>query len=328
MRPLWTVLMIALPLAIVAPQAGAQSPDDGTRAAARALALEGDAAWDKGDFATARDRFMRAFELVKALPLAVREAECLLKMGKLVEASERYTFVANSPVTKGMQQVVKDAIKTAQKELKSLRPRIPMLELVVEGEPTEGTKVLVDGKEVPRALWGVKMPVNPGKHSIEAQGADQQGSVELALEEGESKRQVLRLEPKAQPKPAAASATQKPVVAQPPVATSSSATKTWGWIGLGVGGAGLAFGAVTGVMALSKQKSLDDAGCTDGRCPAGTSGDVDSYNGLRTLSTVGFGVGLAGVAVGAVLLATAPSEKKAGMHGWIGPGSAGLAGTF
>ena len=78
--------------------------------------------------------------------------------------------------------------------------------------------------------------------------------------------------------------------------------RTLGWVGLGVGGAGLVFGGVTGLVVLSKKSALEDDGCVDARCYSDQADDVDSYNSMRTLSTVGFAVGGLGVAAGAALL--------------------------
>jgi hypothetical protein len=50
-----------------------------------------------------------------------------------------------------------------------------------------------------------------------------------------------------------------------------------------------------------------------------------------TISTVGFGVGIVGVAIGAIVLATSHGSEAtptAGVRPWIGLGMAGLAGRF
>jgi hypothetical protein len=101
-------------------------------------------------------------------------------------------------------------------------------------------------------------------------------------------------------------------------------------VGLGVGGAGLLFGSVTGLVVLSKKSALEDDGCVDARCYGDQADDVDSYNSMRTLSTVGFVVGGLGAAAGAALLLTAPSEEQTGaaLRPWVSVGAAGVAGRF
>ena len=101
-------------------------------------------------------------------------------------------------------------------------------------------------------------------------------------------------------------------------------------MGVGVGGAGILLGSVTGVMMISKQGDLDDGGCVNGHCYTDQSAAVDSYNSLRTLSTIGFVVGGLAGGTGLVLLLTAPkqSDSTASVRGWVGVGSVGLEGSF
>ncbi|HEY0466397.1 MAG TPA: hypothetical protein VGC79_19440, partial [Polyangiaceae bacterium] len=101
----------------------------------------------------------------------------------------------------------------------------------------------------------------------------------------------------------------------------------------GIGGVGLVVGGITGGLALSKA-----ADCTDKVCPSQSV--LDSANAMATISTISFGVGLAGVAVGTILLLTgnSSSEKAAAqtkrpapqvaVQPWFGVSSVGLTGSF
>src|ERR1019366_6664933 len=85
-------------------------------------------------------------------------------------------------------------------------------------------------------------------------------------------------------------------------------------------------------------KSTLDSECANKTCPAKAQSDIDSLSSKATISTVGFGVGIAGVAVGAILLVVQHgSEKSAATwhevprpvwSPWIGVGTAGVGGTF
>jgi hypothetical protein len=83
---------------------------------------------------------------------------------------------------------------------------------------------------------------------------------------------------------------------------------------------------------MSKRNSLEgDGTCVDGKCPTSASGDVDSVNSLRTISTVGFAVGVVGLGAGVALLLAAPpssESEKAAVRPWVGLGAAGMAGRF
>jgi hypothetical protein len=96
-----------------------------------------------------------------------------------------------------------------------------------------------------------------------------------------------------------------------------------------VGGAGLVFGGVTGAMVLGKQDDLEaNSRCGDNACGPSQKGDVDSYNSLRTLSTVGFIAGGVVAAAGVVIVLTAPKTQSPSAALWLGPSSAGVRGSF
>ncbi len=114
---------------------------------------------------------------------------------------------------------------------------------------------------------------------------------------------------------------------------------TWAILSYGVGAAGLVTGSVFGLATFDRAKGLDDV-CGDDKqqCPASASGDMDAADRYAMISNIGFGVGIAGVALGTVLVLTAggsdappaADKRKAATHvrPWIGAGSAGVAGTF
>src|SRR5262249_5440698 len=100
MRCSRAVLGAFLVVLLAAPQAlGDESAvDDQTRAKARTIGEEGLALYDQGRYIEALDRFQSASALVKAPTLDLMAARCLTKMGRLVEASERYLDVTRMTV--------------------------------------------------------------------------------------------------------------------------------------------------------------------------------------------------------------------------------------
>jgi hypothetical protein len=113
-------------------------------------------------------------------------------------------------------------------------------------------------------------------------------------------------------------------------APKRSTRKTIGMVALGVGGAGLVLGAVTGGLAIGKHGALKEA-CGDGPCAASQQGNVDAYHLMGTLSTVGFIVGGASAATGVILLLTAPRAQpvnQAKLTPVIGLGYLGAEGKF
>lgn len=116
-----------------------------------------------------------------------------------------------------------------------------------------------------------------------------------------------------------------------PVAPRSSATSVVGAGAIGLGIAGLAIGAVTGILAIVEEGDASSA-CPDAaRCtsPAGLDAAA-SGKALAGVSTASFAVGLAGAAAGVIVLVAgnrAPAAPAAAFAPWVLPSSAGLGVT-
>jgi hypothetical protein len=94
-------------------------------------------------------------------------------------------------------------------------------------------------------------------------------------------------------------------------------------VSLGIGGAALIFGGVTGFLALDKKSKLKDYGCAnDDFCENDPSGGKDAQDAAEAgqtfsaLSTVGFAVGAVGVGLGTYLILSSGSsgETQVGMN--------------
>jgi hypothetical protein len=69
-------------------------------------------------------------------------------------------------------------------------------------------------------------------------------------------------------------------------------------------------GSVAGLMAIS-HKNAAAMGCVDGECPPSTWDDLDRAESMATVSTVGFVVGVVGLAAGASALLLREEPKAA-----------------
>jgi hypothetical protein len=192
----------------------------------------------------------------------------------------------------------------------------------------------VDGREVPVASLGARRATDPGKRKVRvtADGFVSGGRI-IMLKEGEEQAITITLA-----RPDSVVLEETPVPEDEKPRESSAAAAPWPWIALGIGGAGLAVGAVTGVMALGKHSDLSDT-CPDGTCnPASDEerkrmeDDLSEYHTLGTVSGIGFAVGAAGIATGVVLLLTSPKgdapPKAARITPLIGPGFVGIRGRL
>ncbi|MGH7297246.1 MAG: hypothetical protein ACRELB_20070, partial [Polyangiaceae bacterium] len=99
-----------------------------------------------------------------------------------------------------------------------------------------------------------------------------------------------------------------------------------------VGVAGVAAGTVFGALTVAGKHTLDGECSSAKVCPSGARSDIDAYSRDGTLSGVGFGVGVVGLGLGAYFFFHERMKEGAGRQArvvpWIGPGAAGLAGSF
>lgn len=68
-------------------------------------------------------------------------------------------------------------------------------------------------------------------------------------------------------------------------ANSGAVWRTSGWIAVGVGGSALLSSGVAGLIAYGQ---LDEFDCSADPCRSSSADDIDTYNGLRTFSTIGY----------------------------------------
>ncbi|NUQ74480.1 MAG: tetratricopeptide repeat protein [Polyangiaceae bacterium] len=316
--PLSALLIVAFGLAL-GPSALAQ-PEGASRKAARVLAEEGLALYDKKKFAAALERFDKADAVVSVPTVDLFAARCLAQLGRLMEASARYLDVINAEVADDAPQAFKTAQIEAKQERAALLPRLAAIAFAIEGG-AEGATITLNGKELDPATFGEVRPLDPGSHRVEGKRAGASVIEEVTLAEGEKRTVTLKL-----PKPSPPPSTQPP----PSKDGSGRWLRTAGIIGMGIGGAGLAVWGVTGGIALMQRSDLEDRGCRGGDCPAGV--DAGSYSALRVTSMIGLysGIGFAGAGTLLFLLAPSPSKSTgaARIEPWVGAGSAGVRGAF
>lgn len=319
----------------------AQSAED--KAAARTLGTEGIKLANAGDCAAAIDKLTRAEALYHAPTILGRLGECQVALGMLVEGTENLNRVVREALPANAPPAYKQARDRAQGVLDAALPRIAKLRIVVE-PVVEGLEVLVGDKSVPAALLGAERPTDPGTHQIVARAPGYRpASAEVTLAEGgaESVSLALVADESAAPPPVETKPEPLPPPAPPPVqpadSGAQSSDKTLAYVLWGVGGAGLVTGAVTGVMAMGKKGDLDDKCTSNNECPPSAHGTLDSARTLALVSTIGFGVGIAGAAAGTVLYFMSPESSAAlptlqaygtTARPYVTPTGAGVVGQF
>jgi tetratricopeptide (TPR) repeat protein len=322
------------------------------RAAARAAANSGRAAFDQGNFAQAVDYFTRAESLLHAPTHLLFLARAQTKLGHLVDANENYSRILHEDVAANAPEAFKRAHADAEKEAAALEPRLASITINVRGASSSGLHVQMDDKELPAAMVGIAIPADAGPHSFKAStdNADSQ-PVSISAKEGEQQTVTLTLSARA-PSEATPHALQASAPTQPaaPPADStqpSSGKRIAGYVALGVAAVGVGVGSVFALKSASSRKDANNAyascqsalmstSCSSATAPdsAANVQQLDSTaNSQRNLALAGFITGGVAVAAGVTLLVLDkhPSTKtETGAHVTpvVGLGSLGLIGSF
>lgn len=311
----------------------ANALDEGDKEAVRSLSNEAAADFQQGNYPRAKQKFQQAYHVARVPRLAVWLASTYEKMGQLVTAYELYREATTLPPN---ELWLGDLQQQAQKEAEAASDRllglIPKLTLQVEGASASEVSVELDGAPSQSALLGTARLVDPGPHEIVARRGSETVKEAFVLAEREHKLLTLRFA-RSPAGPGAAeqrglSASGASHLDSTDAASKSPPFRTWGWIAAGVGGAGLTLGLVTGAMVASKYGDLDDR-CPKRVCPPEEQSAVDSYQTLRTISSVSFIAGGVIAAAGVTLLLTSPARATEPQIAlWVSPSGAGLRGGF
>jgi hypothetical protein len=336
---LTSVLAIAAVAAASLP-APAFAQDSENVAAARSLGIQGVKLAEEGKCKEAIEKLERAEALYHAPTILGRLGECQVQVGQIVRGTENLNKVVREQLAANAPKAFVDAQERARKVLDAALPRIAYLTVNIEPAGTQA-EVTVGTTPVPHALIGAERPTDPGTHEVSASAQGflpAKASVRLA--EGAHEQVTLKLvadpnaavAPAPAPTPAAPPPSSTPLLPPANASTTSSGGggKTAGYILLGVGGAGLVVGSITGFMAMSDASDLKDK-CDDGESGNCEQDDIDSAKSVALVSTIGFGVGVGAGLLGVILLATSGRSETAereGVRPYVGVGNAGLTGRF
>ncbi|XXT16699.1 PEGA domain-containing protein [Sorangium sp. So ce429] len=283
--------------------AGGGEAEEKARTEARELVYTGDELFAQKKYAEALRAYQRAEQLVDVPTTSIEVAKTLAAIGRLSEARDLAATIAASPPTPGEPWPFMQARRRADALRSELDERIPRLKVTIKPSPP-GARLKVDGQVVKASLDGAS--IDPGNHWVEVE-AD--GYV--------AERQRVYVPEKE---------TTTLAVALTPVPTQPSAAP---WIigGFVASGAGLALGLGTGAAYLSARDDLAEA-CRQ-RTASCSEDARGSANTLGWVSNVGFGLAIAGAAVGGIALGLESSREPAASVTWaVGPGYISVRGTL
>jgi len=330
LRTQWTVLAFACLLAWTSP--GRAELSETEKDSVRVLANNAATDYAAGHLPQALDKFRRAYRIARVPKLALWLAKTEMGLGHWVKASE---FCLEAMQLERNRLWVGTLQQTAQREAGQLRDellkRIPRLIVRVEGVPAREVTLHIDNTIVSGEPNGVERLVDPGVHKITGQDGARVLELRSTLAERERKEVALRFAPTEAhvlSAPTSVSARGVPSHSVADVDSRQQTQRIWGWIGVSIGAAGLVTGTVTGVAVALKHGELKDE-CPARVCSRDHWSELDDYDVMRRISSVGFAVGAIGGVVGLGLLFSTPRSARATQLGWwIAPNSAGVAARF
>jgi hypothetical protein len=310
------------------------APSAADRETARTLMDQGRDLRDKGDMKEALKRFSGANDIMHVPTTAIEVAKAQVALGLLVEARDTVAALRQIPAARD-SQLFKEARVKAEELDTSLNGRVPSLTITASGAaPGQDVELTIDGVQVPSGVLGLPRSVDPGHHVITAKTATAEGKQEVDVREGEQKPVEVEL---------VGTGASAPVVDETPTSEGETPHKkshsptVLTFVGIGLAGAGVIVGSVTGIVSISKKSGLASQ-CPNQICGPGTaSSDLDSANLFATLSDVSFGLAGAGAALAIVSLivgheeaAHPPPPPSSGwtVTPWISGTAAGVRGSF
>ena len=247
-------------------------------------------------------------------------AQCYEKQGRTATAWATYHEAAAAARANGQMDREKRAARAAD----GLEPNLPKLTLTVpDAAADKGVEVMRNGAPVPKSLWGVSEPVDPGEYLIEAHAAGRKPwSTRVKAEPGRATAVILPPLEEPATQPAAPSSTPAPAPTATPVvhdssssleSTSSGGLRGQRLVAVIVGGAGIVSAGIGAGFAFSANSSYDSSST---RCNANNFCDPQglddrdaamSKGRIATATLIGGGVAFA---AGVALWLTAPSARS------------------
>jgi hypothetical protein len=269
-------------------------------------------------------------------------ATCELRADRVASAAQHYAdfLDATGKLPPAERSAQDERRQVAQRERARILPDLPYLTIVVAAEALRTSTVRRDGEVLPVSALGVELAVDPGEHVIDFEGADGlHAQQRIVLAKRDHKTIVVGFAKPKEVTPPSPKPVSEPT--PEPVLPKLYERQVTPWIYLtgGVGVAGLLTGSVAGVLAIRDKGVVNDA-CKGPACTARGNDAAKAARLEATVSTVGFGVGLAGaIATAIVYIVDSGRSSDASLPGarasarrWslvgISPGVLGVGGAF
>jgi serine/threonine-protein kinase len=309
----WSIRILLGALVALAFSASPSDARANDPATATLLFNEAKTLMGSGKYADACPKLEESQRLDPGIGTQFNLADCYEKISRTASAWALFLDVASQAAAAG--QGAREAV--ARGRATALEPKLSRLTIVAPKDVT-GLEVRRNGEIVNGVLWGNAVPVDPGSYTIEASapGKRKWSTVTTVGPNGAAVSvTVPPLDGQEAPAPMArsergpeASSTIAGPGSEEPAPDTSRRTVALVVAGAGVVGIGV--GTIFGLMSISKHENY--LGHCDGSvCDAEGVSLHDDAVRAGTISTVAFGVGLAGVAASVILWLTAPKSSRA-----------------
>jgi hypothetical protein len=297
---------------------------------AQKVYLQGAAHYKAGRLLEALAAFRASYDMVASPNSHIMIARTLRDRGDLAQAYVEYDRV----VSEADEAIKRDAkyqptADAARAERGKLREKLTMV-IVRVSNPPDDLHVMVGERPIDRADWGTPVPVVAGALvalGVAAGRPDQRQELSgpageelvVSFDYSTPPPAPAPVEPSPPPKQPANEDLKPAHVApndavpdiprQPPRPAPPPADRTWAYVALGAGGAGLVTFVTFGALNQSVYSDLKDA-CPNMHCPVDRQDDIDKGRRYQVLANVGLGLAVVGGAVGTFLLLNGESSPS------------------
>lgn len=333
--------------------------EDAATTQARALFNDGTDMARRGDWSLALTAFERSAALRPHAVTTYNIGFCERALGRTTRARKMLGKALAENAARGGLELPDDLATAARTYLADLEPRVARTavtlspggaSIAVDGRPLEramtdgprpvfwaGTRDLGPGEPVPASTFELELDLGPHVFVVSKAGYADEVTTPT-FEAGAEVEVTLKLSPL--PAPAASRS--------PEAEGTGGPSRLPLYIALGIGGAGLATGAISGGIALAQKTKLESA-CKNFSCWGDGSTTLSRAATAADVSTAGFIVGGVGVAAAAVIwwlspkvtakagsgaTASTPEGSRGGalrevrFTPWITPNGGAVSGTF
>lgn len=313
-------------LSLSASRAWAAPADADSRTTARSLAYAGVEAYAVQNYREANEKLEAAFRLLPVPSLGLWSARTLRKLGKLVQAEERYRAVSSMQVSPADPAVQRSAKLDAASDLEALLPRIPHVTIALSGALPGEVEVRIDGIAPADPTLGQAFPVDPGRHSIVGTRGSERVEVVVDIAEGGHEDAWLKFASPVAKTPHSSTREFAPKGAD----STRSTLRTGAWVTLTAAGAGLTTSVAAYWLARQQFTSTDQRDrCAPGECSPAAVDAYDTWRRLYLVSLISGGIlGAAGVSLLLISEAQADRGEPRSVSLQVGPAAAALVGTF